>query len=130
LTSFYPDKPVSVGETWASDLNQTSGFPMRVISDYTLKSRDKGIAVIDVSSKIESDTASNTMTLGLLTMAYEISGGQAGTIRVDEITGLPVNSELERHFAGTVSISGIPDQEPRTLPISATGSIIVTTQKQ
>ncbi len=130
IAGFYPSKPVSIGESWNTKLNMTSGFPMTISSDYTLKSRADGVATIDVISRIASDSSSNTMTMGLLTMAYNIDGGQDGVITVDESTGLPVKSELSLQFSGSVRVSGVPDQEPQTWPISAAGSVVLTFQEK
>lgn len=130
ITGFYPDRPVTVGDSWKSTVNMSSGFPMRIISTYTLKSMDQGVAIIEASSQITSDTSTNKIAMGPLTMAYDIKGGQAGTIRADEDTGLPVNSSLNLNFSGTVTVSGIPDQEPTTYPISATGTVTISFTKQ
>jgi hypothetical protein len=130
ITAFYPQNPVAVGDRWKSDVNLTSGFPMRIISNYALKSRENGRAEITVSSEILSDPASNKMTMGPLTMAYDIRGGQTGSIQADEATGLPLNSTLNLDFTGTVTVSGVPDHKPTTYPISASGTVGISFAKQ
>jgi hypothetical protein len=130
IVGFIPPHAVTVGNGWNSDINITTGFPMRIITDYTLKSRSAGIALIDVASQIKSDTATSKIKTGMVDMAYEISGTQNGTIKVDEATGLPINSELDMTYSGTVNVSGIPNQEAQSWPLSTTGTIIVTFDKK
>ncbi len=130
ITSFYPTKPVMQGNSWTSDFNLTSGVPMHIVSTYTLQTRIGGIDSIDVSSQISSDTATSSVTMGSLTMAYSINGSQSGTILADEATGLPSSSRLNMHYDGTVTVSGVPDQEPQTWPISANGSVTITFVRQ
>ncbi len=131
ITSFYPSEPVVPGDSWNSNFDIASGgLPMHINSEYTLKSRNDGKAVIDVASTISSDSSTGTVTMGSLTMAYDIKGKQNGTIEVDEATGLPLNSKLDMHYEGTVTVSGVPDQQPQTWPISADGSVQVTFVRQ
>jgi hypothetical protein len=131
ITSFYPTEPVPIGESWNAKFDITSGgLPMHINSEYTLKSRNDGIATIDVASMISSDSTTGTVTMGSLKMAYNIKGSQNGRIEVDETTGLPLNSKLDMHYDGSVTVSGVPDQQPQTWPISADGSVLVTFVRQ
>jgi hypothetical protein len=131
ITSFYPSEPVLPGDSWSSIFDIASGgLPMHIKSEYTLKSRNDGKAIIDVASTISSDSSTGTVTMGSLTMAYDIKGSQNGTIEVDEATSLPLNSKLDMHYDGTVTVSGVPDQQPQTWPISADGSVQVTFVRQ
>jgi hypothetical protein len=130
ITGFYAKGPIAIGDNWTSEIDMTSGFPMRIISTYTLKSRENRVATIDVSSEIKSDSSIGAMTMGSLKMVYNVTGSQSGTIEADEATGLPTKSTLNLDFAGTVNVSGVPDQESQTWPISATGSVNVSFQKQ
>jgi predicted secreted protein len=129
ITAFYPGKPVSVGDLWKKTSEMSTGFPMDIISDYTLKSRRDGLAVIDVTSELSSDPQ-NALAMGPLTMAYDVDGAQTGTITADESSGLPARSEMNLQFSGHVNVSGVPNEEPQSWPISATGSVLVTFEKQ
>jgi predicted secreted protein len=130
ITSFYPARPVSPGSSWTSDFDLTSGVPMHIVSTYNLQTRIGARDSIDVSSQISSDSATSSVTMGPLSMAYSINGSQSGTILVDEATGLPLSSRLDMHYEGTVAVSGVPDQESQTWPISADGSVTITFVRQ
>jgi predicted secreted protein len=129
ITSFYPDKQVAVGSKWSNTTDASSGFPMEIVSEYTLQSRKGGQAIIDVSSKLTSDPK-DPMAMGPLTMAYDVTGSQTGSIVVDEKSGLPAKSEMSLQFSGNVNVSGVPNEAPQSWPISANGSVVVSFEKQ
>lgn len=122
-TGFYPEKPVGLGESWTNEINLSSGFPMQIISNYTLKSRQDGQATIDFTSQIKSDSSIGSMKMGPLTMVYNITGSQTGAILADEATGLPLSSKSKLQFSGTVTVSGVPDEPSQSWPISAEGIV-------
>ena len=130
ILAFYPDKPIAVGEKWTKTQEITSGFPMRILSEYTLKSRSGGTAGIDVLSDVKSDSLLGKISMGELTMQYDIEGSQEGTISVNEATGIPLRFEQNLHFDGTVTVSGVSDEGPRSWPISSVGSVAITFQKR
>jgi hypothetical protein len=130
ITSFYPDKPVTPGSTWKTEYNLSYGVPMNILSNYTLQTRISGTDSIEVSSHIFSDSSSSSVSMGSLKMSYSINGAQDGTILADVASGLPANSTLEMHYDGEVTVSGVPDQEPQTWPISATGTVTITFVRQ
>jgi hypothetical protein len=129
ITAFYPPKPVSTGESWQNSITMVSGFPMEIKSTYTLKSRENKRAIIDVVSDVSSNPQ-KTMAMGPLTMAYDIKGSQNGQIIVDEVSGLPTRSDLKLQFSGTVRVSGVPDEEPQSWPLSASSNVVVSFERK
>jgi hypothetical protein len=130
MTVFYPDRPVDIGDSWNSDFSMDVGFPMLVESDYTMLSRKGGIADIDVVSTVRSSPGSEGIDMGLFSLIYDIEGSQKGLIKLDESSGLPVRSDIEQSFSGTVSVSETDDLEERSWPISAEGRVVITFEKQ
>ena len=129
MTDFYPSKSVRIGDTWKTGMDRSAGMPMRIESNYTLISRTDGVDSIDVSCQIKNNPESNSVNMGNMTMTYDIDGDQTGSILVDESTGLPIESNLSLNFAGNIKMSGIPNQDAQTWPISATGTVNVTFEK-
>jgi len=128
-TLFYPEKAVSVGQTWVQKVNLSSSLPMNIESNYSLQSRIDGISSISVKSDIKADT-SNALRMGQLSLIYDISGNQDGLLKVDEKTGLPISSELNSSYSGNVIVAGVADDDKQSWPISAVGSVKATFQKQ
>ncbi len=131
ITAFYPNKPVSEGDSWKNEIDVPSGgLPMHIASTYNLRKRADARDTIDVSARISSDSASSVVRMGELRMTYNITGSQNGVIVADETTGLPTHSRLDMHYEGTITVSGVPDQEPQSWPISADGSVTITFVRQ
>jgi hypothetical protein len=130
ITSFYPVKPVKIGDTWHSELTLDVGFPMVIESDYTLVSSDSGIANINVVSAISSNPNSGGIDMGAFSLIYDIKGDQNGSIKLDEQTGLLLRSDMRQEFSGTVSVSEAPDLQERNWPISADGSMIISFERR
>ncbi len=129
IMRFYPESPVNSGDRWTSETLVSSGLPMRVVDNYTLQSRKNGVATIDVSSVITSSPDSEGVQMGPVSIFYDITGAHAGSIEVDESTGLPLRSEIDMTFSGTVKASGIPDEEPQSWSIRRDGRVVVTFEK-
>jgi hypothetical protein len=129
LTEFYPDKTVAVGDTWKNEIAMSSGFPMQIKSSYALQSRSDGIGTITVSSTVSSNPQ-DRIEMGPLSMAYDVKGTQSGKIQVEESTGLAIRSEVNLQFSGQVNVSGVPNEEAQSWPVSADGTVIVTIEKQ
>ena len=129
ITGFYPESPVNTGDKWTSEKLVSTGFPMKVVDNFTLRSRKDGVAGIDVSSEITSSPDSDGVQMGPVRIFYDIAGSHNGSIEVDESTGLPIKSEINMSLSGTVRASGIPDEEPQSWPISTDGRAVVTFEK-
>ena len=129
ITGFYPESPVKPGDRWTSETLVSAGFPMKVVDNYTLRSRKNGVANIEVSSVITSSPDSEGAQMGPVRIFYDIAGSHSGSIEVDESTGLPIRSEIDMSLSGTVRASGIPDEEPQSWPIRADGRVAVIFEK-
>ena len=130
MTVFYPGHPVSIGDSWHNYFTMDVGFPMVVESDYTLTSRENGIANINVESVLRFNQNSRGIDMGAFSLIYDIAGKQKGSIKLDEASGLPVRLEIDHDFSGTVSVSEAPDLEDRSWPISADGKIVISFEKR
>jgi len=130
ITAFYPSVPIAIGDSWESVSTDNSGFPMRIVSRYTLASRQNGMARIELNSTITASPDSHGIDMGDIKIFYDIAGEQSGVIMADEKTGLPVNSEMDMGFEGTVRAEGVPDQPARFWPIKADGRAVVTFEQK
>lgn len=129
IFGFFPQSAVETGQMWTSGKEITSGMPMKVVDEYTLKSREDGVAYIDVFSRVSSHPDRRPVQLGPVEMVYEMEGSQRGYLRVDEHTGLPLESELDMDLSGKVSASGVPEEDREAWPMKSTGRVSVTFRK-
>jgi hypothetical protein len=129
LTAFYPSQPVTAGDSWENEESVFSGFPMKVADRYTLLSRLDGTSQVEVNSIITAAPDDAGIEMGDIDIFYDIVGSQSGVIEVNEISGLPLRSDIDMEFEGTVRASGVPDQPERSWPIKAVGRVLVTIEK-
>lgn len=104
---FYPDKPVAVGDSWNKKMFIETGMPMVLDTTWTLKARKDGIATLETRSDIHANPKAKPVELAGMTIRYELSGEQTGTIAVDEKTGWLVSSTLKQNLAGHISAMGM-----------------------
>ncbi len=129
ITSYIPNKPVRVADSWKSETMMNFGFPMKIVSEYSLVSVGDSVALVRDSSNVITNPDDNKVKAGELTMAYDISGTQIGTIEIDKATGLPLRSQIDLNSTGSVTVSGMKDKEPQTWPQKISGTVVVTFEK-
>lgn len=126
ITSYIPIKPVRVGDSWKSETTMNFGFPMRIVSEYSLVSVEDSVVIVHDSSNVITNPDDNKVITGELSMAYDITGTQTGSIEIDKITGLPIRSQLDLNSNGDVTVSGMQGKEPQKWPQKISGTVIVT----
>jgi len=99
----FPDHPVAVGESWPHTTQLSTGIPINLETTCTLKSRDNGVATIEISGHY-STPANSTMELGQTKFTCEFQGDTRGRIQVQESTGWTVGSTTTQSLAGTATI--------------------------
>ncbi|MCK4665239.1 hypothetical protein KAU33_00720 [Candidatus Dependentiae bacterium] len=126
MSGFYPDKPISVGYKWKVENKSGPPLPLKLNTDYHFKEKKDGILLITAQSTLESDPEAEPMEIGEMKMSYNVKGTQNGTIKLDQDTGLLIESKLLQKFEGTIKMTGAQAME---WPITAESTIIVRTKK-
>ncbi len=113
-----PDHSMSVGQSWTCATTVRMPLPMTQVSRWTVRSLDNGVATLDVSSEMSSDsTASVPLGSTSMSMRYALHGKAAGTRQVEEKTGWVVHSSLEGDVSGSVTVEGSPQGDVQ-MPMS------------
>jgi hypothetical protein len=131
MLGVFPNKPVAMDETWQErlvvpaffhnapfippEIDSAPNLTMILKNTWTLKSRKKGLAVLEVKSNVETNPAekpaSGTASWFFdgktgprsgtypITTKYTFLGEQKGTLEVDEISGWPRQGKLDQRFA-------------------------------
>ena len=112
----YPNKPVNIGESWVTQQNMSqSGMPSLTInSTYTLKSVEKEIANIVVSSNI-------SMSAGTGEQSVDFSGTQTGNIKMVVKTGMQSEGNIVQKLKGTL---------PNNIPLDLTSEVKISTENR
>jgi len=104
---FYPDKPVAVGDSWSRPIALESGMPMILDTTWTLKARKNGIATVEARSNVQPNPGAKPLEMAGMTITYELSGEQTGTMELDEKTGWPVSATMKQNLTGQISAMGM-----------------------
>ncbi|MCP4260117.1 MAG: ankyrin repeat domain-containing protein [Planctomycetes bacterium] len=111
--AIYPDRPVSVGDSWSRNVTSSGGTAMILENKWTLKERKNGVAVIEVVSTIKPNPQAKPTEMGSpgVTSSSEFNGNQQGLIQIQESTGLVIKSEIIQQMTGktTIKNSSNPD---------------------
>ncbi|MBS1776954.1 MAG: hypothetical protein JSS64_11815 [Bacteroidetes bacterium] len=102
LVSFYPNKPVSVGDEWQRSFYSNAGFVnLRMTVLFQLESVHDHIANISLKGAATSISSGDPQMRG---MKLKLSGTQQGTLEIDTTTGLIQNAHFTQNISGTISI--------------------------
>ena len=118
VTAIYPDGPVGVGDSWRREVTVTKGFPSTMENTWTLKHRKGGLAMIGLRSKVKPNRNAAPMALPNMSLSYELSGTQSGTIWLQEATGWTTSSEMTQDFSGKLTVDTKTAGQSVTLPIT------------
>jgi hypothetical protein len=117
-TAIFPRAPVGPNDTWGGKVTLSRGFPLVVDTSYTLKSRNSGIAVLDVHSTVEPNPDAGPIAIGNAKVSYELRGKQDGTIEVQESTGWIIRATFTQQVSGDVTAQGGQSNDRITWPMS------------
>ena len=126
MMGIYPDQPVAVGDSWSKKMVITKGLPMVMNNTWTLKSRQDGVAFIDVQSNLEPNPDAPALRMGPAKVKQQLSGTQQGSIEMDEATGWVLRSTVDQELSGDLAVEGGP--QAMTIPMSVESQIRVEGQ--
>jgi hypothetical protein len=120
-----PDKPVAVGESWKLDGLASPLWPMELDNTWTLKSRDNGLAEIQVKTVIAPIPNAPPLERGEFKLRYLMRGTHEGTVRVSEATGWPLRGTFHQTLSGTVEAENLSGSKEKTVHSRTAASKIV-----
>lgn len=124
IFAVFPDHPVAIGENWYRKNQLSPEFPLTLEATYTLKSRDNGLATIEVAGR--SATVPNAVVdAGQMKMTYDLHGDFQGQFQIDESSGWPISSSMTQSLAGGAAIH-TPGNPPQVVPITVESSMKVS----
>jgi hypothetical protein len=103
LLRIYPDKPVSVGDTWATKISLSKGFPMVLDNTFMLKDAAADVATVGLTSKLATNPDTAPIDMGNRKLTYNLTGEQSGTIKVDRKSGWVKSAEMTQKVAGDMT---------------------------
>jgi hypothetical protein len=122
IVTAFPNQSVGIGDSWGGKITLSAVLPVEVNSTYTLKGNEKGVVVVDVSSKMGLDEKAIGNKKGLpgqTDMKMRGSSSYQGTLQIDGTSGWMIRKKANMRFSGEVTQQGM------TVPISIESVIAV-----
>lgn len=126
-TDIFPDKAVKPGDEWTKTQYTSTGFPLIATTTYKLKSLENGVAVIEVSAKLETDSENATTEIQGLEATMYYDGTRTGMLNMDAATGWVTSGTLKDEIVGSISIAPnaqIPDG--MTIPVEMVNTMTIS----
>lgn len=122
----YPDRPVTVGDTWSTQSAVRLGVPMQIEAVYALDSIRNDRAIIDAEMQLSPLEDDSTMQMGGMSVNMRLSGTMDGTILLDLPSGLPEKSDLDLEMSGTGTVErGVPSSGPSMeMEMTSEGTVV------
>lgn len=105
MSSLLPTTPVKIGDSWNKAMD-VKLLGMKFDIKYTLAKIEGGKAYLDVMGSGAPIPDAEPMEMMGMTMKYNLSGTQTGTVVVDLKTGFPLKSTITQDYDGTMKMSG------------------------
>jgi len=116
----FPDHAVGLGESWPHTTHINTGIPLTLETTCTLKSRENGIATVEISGHF-STPPNTTLELGQTKFSCDFQGDSRGQVQVQESTGWIVHSTTTQSLAGTATTkSPVVDDQSIPLKVEST----------
>jgi hypothetical protein len=113
----FPAEPVAIGQSWYHKTQLNLGFPLTVETTYTLKSRDNGMATVELVGRA-STAPGSTIDLGQQSkMTCDLQGELHGQIQIQESTGWPWLATTTQTLTGNATVQS-PIAPTQVVPIT------------
>jgi hypothetical protein len=123
MVGIYPDGPVGPGDSWNRKATVSRGISAIINDTWTLKSRQNGVAVLDLQSTVQPDPDAPALDMGVAKIKYELSGTRNGSVELDEATGWVVRSTIHQSLSGELKVEGgMGGEEGMAIPLTIEGT--------
>jgi hypothetical protein len=123
--NIYPANAVGIGDSWTKSNSLSVGFPLDMVTTYTVKQIDRKKVVLDVKSDINAGKDSMATLMGI---AIKIKGTQKGVIEIDRETGLPLHSDIRQEINGMISM--VNQDSQKQMPVNAITTTVIEGKEQ
>ena len=101
-THCFPNKPVSLGDSWTSKTEQISIIPAQISNTWKLTDSKDGVSFLECKSKLKSDEDSPYQNMNGIQIKYNVSGEQQTVSKIDEKTGWLIESTMNQEISGEI----------------------------
>ena len=105
MMAIYPEKPVNIGDSWEKSLVMTGAVPMILKRKWTLVALRGKFAFLRLEAAISPNTQGKPLQMGPISMRYELSGKQTGTLFVEMESGFPMRGRSTQDLKGKIYLT-------------------------
>jgi hypothetical protein len=116
VMAIFPEKPVSVGETWVVNTVSNKGMQMTNENTLTLKDASNGKWVLSGNSKLTTNANLPVENQGMK-MTFDLAGASTYEMTLSATTGWIQNSAIDQTISGDLSIEGGQLPAPMDVPM-------------
>ena len=130
LTAIFPNKKVSLNETWGSVVQPDSGSDNTIKTSYQLISYQSGIATI--KGHTESKATSNKKHNGygfmmmMFPIVYDLQGESESTIQINAATGWVKEATIKNELKGNVKMNDPNNKQAKSGPVQMNGDVKIS----
>ena len=99
-----PDKPVSVGDSWTSQVELVSALSATVNTTWKLSDRKNGVSVLEGKSTLKTKENAPSQNISGIPIKYNIKGEQQILSKIDEKTGWIIESTINQDISGEMEM--------------------------
>ena len=106
IMNVFPESPVRVGSTWKKEtVRSHSQFPMEKKERWKLVDRVDGVATLEMTADVSVDAPMSDVDFGGEgSLKVSVSGQETATVRVDDVTGWPIESTRQLDIDTTTKV--------------------------
>ncbi len=127
--AYLPGKPVRIGDSWSSGYQINIVMNINLSTQYTLKSREQGVAIIDVNSSVSTDTLMLGDGQKEEDFSFSMEGSMTGVFRVDESSGILISGEIEVTMSGHIDVPLAFGMDPAEAPFTIRMIVVTKMEK-
>ena len=119
LTAIFPNKKVSLNESWGSVIQPDSGTDNTIKTSYQLISYESGIATIKghTESKANSNQKQSNGFGSMFPVVYDMQGESESTIQVSTATGWVKEATITNELKGNLQLKDPNNKQGKSGPI-------------
>ena len=99
-----PEKPVSIGDSWTSQVELSSALSATVNTTWKLSGREAGVATLEGKSILKSKDNGPAQNISGIPIKYNIKGEQQILSKIDEKTGWVIESTINQEISGEMEM--------------------------
>lgn len=124
VREIYPDRPVSVGDSWTRELEVTTGFPRVHAMTFTLEEVREGRWIVGMTSVVTPLEDAPPTAYGSFQMTVRLAGSEQGEFELSTADGQLLAAKVSHELKGSSLVQG-GEAAGQGMPMEFEGTITI-----